>query len=65
MYYKHPKKHTSVLKILQISFGGGGWRDSSVGKSSTSQAGDPGLNPSGGLTRVTQCMNEMGRDYQL
>ncbi len=32
--------------------------DSSVGKSSTSQAGDLGLNPSGGLIRVTKCMNE-------
>ncbi len=35
------------------------------GKSSASQVGDPGLNPGGGLTRVTQCMNERGKDYQL
>ncbi len=39
-------------------------RDSTGSKSSTSQAGDPGLNPGGGLTQVTQCMNERGRDYQ-
>ncbi len=32
---------------------------------STSQAGDPGSNPGGCLTRVTQCMNERGRNYQL
>ncbi len=43
----------------------GGRRDSSDGKSSASQAGDPGLNPGGGLTQVTQCMNERGRYYQL
>ncbi len=42
-----------------------GARDSSVGKSATSQAGEPGSNPGGVLTRVTQCMNERGRDYQL
>ncbi len=48
----------SFIKKLKINKG----RDSSVGKSSVSQAGDPGSNPSGGLTRVTQCMNEMGRD---
>ncbi len=42
-----------------------GGRDSSVGKSSACQFGDPGSNPSGGLTQVTQCMNERGRDYQL
>ncbi len=29
---------------------------------STSQAGDPGSNPTGGLTHV---MNDSGRDYQL
>ncbi len=40
-------------------------RDSSVGKSSASQAGDPGSNPSGDLTQVIQCMNERGRDNQL
>ncbi len=40
-------------------------RDSSVGKLSASQAGDPGSNLGGGLTWVTQCMNERGRDYQL
>ncbi len=40
-------------------------KDSSVGKSSTSQAGDPGSNPSGGLTQGNQCMNERGRDYHL
>ncbi len=39
-----------------------GW-DSSVGKSSASQAGDPGSNPGEGLTCVTQCMNEMGKSY--
>ncbi len=38
-------------------------RDSSVGKSSASQSGDSCSNPSGGMTRVTQCMNERGRDY--
>ncbi len=32
-------------------------RDSSIGKSSASQSGDPGSNPSGGLTQVTQCIN--------
>ncbi len=37
-----------------------GGRDSSVGKSSASQVGDPGSNPGGG-----QYMNERGRDYQL
>ncbi len=42
-----------------------GGRDSSVGKSSASQSGDPGSNPGGGLTRITQCMNERGRDCQL
>ncbi len=42
-----------------------GWRDSSVGKLSASQSGTPGSNPGGGLTWVTQCMNERGRDYQL
>ncbi len=42
-----------------------GGRDISVGKSSASEAGDPGLNPGGGLTQVTQCFNERGRDYQL
>ncbi len=41
-----------------------GGRDSSI-KLSTSQAGDPGSNPGGELTWVTQCMNERGRDYQL
>ncbi len=40
-------------------------RDSSVGKSFTSQAGDPGSNPGGDLTWVTQCMDERGREYQL
>ncbi len=43
----------------------GGGRDSSVGKSSTYQSRDLGLNPGGGLTRVTQCMNERRRDCQL
>ncbi len=43
-------------------------RDSSVGKLFASQSGDPGSNPGGGLTgggltRVTQGMNERGRDY--
>ncbi len=40
-----------------------GWRGdcSSVGKSSTSQSGDPGSNPNGGLTQITQCMNERGK----
>ncbi len=42
-----------------------GGRDSSVGKSSTSQAGDQGSNPDEGLNWVTQCMNERGRNYQL
>ncbi len=42
-----------------------GGRDSSVGKSSASQTGDPGSNLGRGLTRVTKCMNERGRDYQL
>ncbi len=37
-------------------------RDSSVSKSSASQPGDSGSNPSGSLTQVTQCMNERGRD---
>ncbi len=45
---------------LDMSSGGG--MDSSVGKSSASQSGDPGSNPSEGLTQVTQCMNERGRD---
>ncbi len=27
--------------------------------------GDLGSNPGGGLTRVIQCMDERGRDYQL
>ncbi len=49
-------------------------RDSSVGKSSASQSvelgsasqsGDLTSNPGEGLTQVTQCMNERGRDYQL
>ncbi len=39
--------------------------DSSVGKSSASQSGDPGSNPSGGLTWVTQFMNERGGECQL
>ncbi len=43
----------------------GGVGDSSDGKSSASQAVDAGSNPSGGLTCVTQCMNERGKDYQL
>ncbi len=42
----------------------GGEGDSSVGESS-SQAGDLGSNPSGGLTQVIQCMIERGRDYKL
>ncbi len=42
------------------SYGG---RDSTVGKSSASHAGDPGSNPGGSLTQVTQCMNERERDY--
>ncbi len=42
-----------------------GERDSSVGKWAASQSWNPGLNPGGGLTRVIQCMNERGRDYQL
>ncbi len=37
-------------------------RDSSVSKSSASHAGDPDL---GGLTWVTECINESRRDYQL
>ncbi len=37
----------------------------SVGKSSASHAGDPGSNPGGDLTLVTQFMNDKGRDYQL
>ncbi len=54
-----------VLYIYRYNkyLGGGG--DSSVGKSSASQTGDPGSNHGGGLTWVTQCMNERGRDYQL
>ncbi len=39
-------------------------RISSVGKSSASQSGDLGSYPSGGLTRVNQCMNESGWDGQ-
>ncbi len=39
--------------------------DSSVGKSSASQSRDLGSNPGEGLTRVTQFMNERGRDCQL
>ncbi len=42
-----------------------GGRDSSVGKSSASHAGDLVSNSGGGLTWVTQCMYERGRDYQL
>ncbi len=41
-----------------------GGRDSSVDKSSSSQAGDLGSSPGGGLNQLTQCMNESG-DYQL
>ncbi len=41
-----------------------GGRDSSVGKSSASQAEDPGSNPGEGFTQVNQCMNEKGRDCQ-
>ncbi len=47
---------------IRIYYGGG---DKSVGKSSASQSGEPGSNPGGGLTWVTQCMNEKGRDCQL
>ncbi len=39
-----------------------GRRDSSVSKSSASQTRDLGSNPGGDLIRVTQCMNEKGRD---
>ncbi len=39
-------------------------RNSSVGKSSTALAGDPGSNPYRGLTLVTS-LNESGKDYQL
>ncbi len=51
-----------LMRIKNCQQGG---RDSSVGKSSASHAGDLGSNPSGGLTQVTQCMNERERDYQL
>ncbi len=54
-----------VIVSFNLSWSGGGGRDSSVGKSSASQAWGPGLNPSGGLSRVTQCMDERGRDHQL
>ncbi len=49
---------SNIIIILNLVFGEG---DSSVGKFA-SQAWDPGSNPSGGLTQVTQCMNERGRD---
>ncbi len=39
-----------------------GGRVSLVGNSSASHAGDPGLNPGGGLIRVTP-MDERRRDY--
>ncbi len=42
-----------------------GETDRSVGKFSVSHAGDSGSNPGGSLIRVTLCMNERGRDYQL
>ncbi len=54
-----------ILPALRPEVSSVGGRDSSVGKSSPSQAGDLGSNHDGGLTRVTQCMNERGRDYQL
>ncbi len=47
----------------KISWFGG--RGSSVGKSSAYQSGYLGSNPGVGLTRVTQCMNERGRECQL
>ncbi len=54
--------HVSFPLVLLRTVRG---RDSSVGKLSASQAGDLVLNPGGGLTQVTQCMNERRRDSQL
>ncbi len=51
------KKHVHHI-LSNIVFRKIGGRDSSVGKSSASQSRDPGSNPGGGLTRVTQCMKE-------
>ncbi len=39
-----------------------GWRDSSVGVSFASHAGDPGSNPGGGFVGFT---HERGIDHQL
>ncbi len=52
----------ATKRVLRMYLRG---RDSSVGKSSSSQDGDPLSYPSGGLTQITKCMNESGRDYQL
>ncbi len=51
------KTYGLSLLILTLQWG----RDSSVGKSSASHAGNPGSNPGGGLTRVIQSMNERGK----
>ncbi len=42
-----------------------GERDSSVGRSSTSESGDLGSNPGGGLTLVAKYINEWGRDFNV
>ncbi len=46
-------------KLLKYSLIGG--RDSSVGKSLASYAGDPGLNPGGSLTRNTPMQEWQGK----
>ncbi len=62
--YYHTFKYVA-LTLLTTNGGILGGRDSSVGKLSASHAGDLSSNPGGGLTGVTQCMYERGRDYQL
>ncbi len=64
-YFTDYFNNLKPLSAYSIKNLGGGERDSSVGKLSASQSGDVGLNTGGGLTRVTQCMNKRGRDFQL
>ncbi len=63
LFYLMPWPNFKNLESWILDLEGG--KDSSVGKSSAPPAGDPGSNPGGSLTRVTQCMNERGRDYKL
>ncbi len=56
------KMHAVESAILKKTLGG---MDTSGSKLSASHAGDLGSNPVRGLTQVTQCMNERGRDYLL